>query len=507
MENGNIAEGTLKITLATALEYIIISLFYMIVTKTNVLTQTDIGTLSILSFLASTFSLLTLLALPTALTKFISEKLGKNQTEEATATQKTVTKTVAILSIAGFAVAVLLSQLISRQLWNNTEYIFLIILNFTYAFLFNIEFLCKSILQALYLFGKMATITITWIITSRVIAILLALLNMGATGVIIGYIVGLIITLIIALNFLRGKLPKTTKNMPLKPLISYSFPIFLTSITTLVLQWADIIIITSLTSDLSITGVYFIVVSSVKVLSMLYAPMMTTIFPALSTHHGRKKPKNISKILKITSRYIIYILLPSCIGLAIIAPTALTFFYDPSYATGSTPLAILSIMTIIVAISALFTTTFQAIGKTGQILRIRIVAAISLILMLLSFVPLLETTGAALAHLITQTMILTLEIYILKKEIKIRLDKEALWKSTVSTTAFIPFLLAIQLILSTKLSTIQTLALELLTAAAIYAFSLYALKALKRQDFKLLRQAFPKSLAKYINIIERIIVR
>jgi len=82
MENGNIAEGTLKITLATALEYIIISLFYMIVTKTNVLTQTDIGTLSILSFLASTFSLLTLLALPTALTKFISEKLGKNQTEQ-----------------------------------------------------------------------------------------------------------------------------------------------------------------------------------------------------------------------------------------------------------------------------------------------------------------------------------------------------------------------------------------------------------------------------------------
>ena len=89
-------------------------------------------------------------------------------------------------------------------------------------------------------------------------------------------------TLTVAIKFLRGKLPKTTKNMPLKPLLYFSFPLFLTSITALVLNWADIVIITSLTGDLSLTGVYFIVVSSVGALSILYLPMMTTIFPALS---------------------------------------------------------------------------------------------------------------------------------------------------------------------------------------------------------------------------------
>jgi hypothetical protein len=72
--------------------------------------------------------------------------------------------------------------------------------------------------------------------------------------------------------------------------------------------------------------------------------------------------------------------------------------------------------------------------------------------------------------------------------------------------AFVPFLLAIELTLTTKLSTAQTLALELLTATAIYAFSLYALKALKNQDFDLLKQAFPKPLTKYLTIIERITV-
>jgi len=127
--------------------------------------------------------------------------------------------------------------------------------------------------------------------------------------------------------------------------------------------------------------------------------------------------------------------------------------------------------------------------------------------MLLSFVPLFETTGAALSRLITRLVAVSFAFYLLKNEIKINLDKEALWKSAASTLATVPFLLAIELILSTNLSIIQTLALEILTAAGIYSLSLYALKALKSKDFELLKQAFPKPLTKYINIIERIIVR
>ena len=72
METINIPGGTLKITLASASQYIIMALFYVIVTKTNALTQTDIGTLSILSFITSVFSMLTLLALPKPLTKYLN---------------------------------------------------------------------------------------------------------------------------------------------------------------------------------------------------------------------------------------------------------------------------------------------------------------------------------------------------------------------------------------------------------------------------------------------------
>jgi O-antigen/teichoic acid export membrane protein len=507
METGNLPGGALRLTLANASQYIILALFYMIVTKTNALTQTDIGTLSILSFLAYTFSLLTVMALPTALTKFTSEKLGKNQKEDAAATHKTIIKTVTALSIIGLAVASLSSQFFSQYFWNNTEYITILVLNFTYAFLSNLIDLCRASLHALYLFGKMATITITYILSSRIIAIILALLNMGATGVIIGYTIGAIIALTVAVTFLRGKLQKTTKTTSLKPLFRFSFPLFLGAVTGIILNWADIVIITSLTRNLSLTGIYGIVVSSVGALTILYMSMNTTIFPTLSAHHGLQKPENISKTIKTTSRYIIYIIFPSSIGLAIIAPTALTFFYGPSYAKGAIPLAILSITAIITALITLFKTTLTAIGKTGQQLKINIITAISSIVALIALIPPLEITGAAFARLTTQTIAITLTVYILKKELKIRLDKEALWKSALATTATIPVLLTLELVISTKLTTTQTLITELLTAATIYVFALYILKALRSQDFELLKQAFPKPLTKYINIIERIIVR
>jgi PST family polysaccharide transporter len=353
----------------------------------------------------------------------------------------------------------------------------------------------------------MATLTFIFIVSSRIIATILALLHIGVAGVLIGYVTGSFIALTAAINFLRDKLPKTTENIPLKPLLYFSLPIFFSSLTLLVLNWADVVIITSLTGDYSLTGVYYIVINSVGILSILYIPMTTTIFPALSAQHGLKNPESISNIQRTASRYILYIIFPSCLGLAIIAPTALTFFYGATYTKGAIPLALLSIATIIMALNSLFTTTLTAIGKTGQILKINAISAVSAVLMLVALVPFFEAVGAAFARLTTQIISLVLATYLLGKEIKMQLDKEALWKSAVASTATVPFLLALELIISAKLSTTQTLVIEILTAAGIYVFSLYILKALKSQDFELLRQALPKPLAKYLNILEGIIVR
>jgi len=507
MQTNNIPKGTFQITLTNALQYVIMGLFYIAVTKTNALTQTDIGTLSILSFLSSTIILITGLALPTALTKFTSEKLGKNQPEEAASVQKTITKTVLTLSITGFTIAILLSNQLSQYLLGSSIYAQLIILMLVYTLVFSIITLCNSTLQALYLFGKMATVTLIFIIISRTTAVTLAMLHMGLEGVLIGYVTGSIVALITALAFIRGKLPKTTHNTPLKPILKFSLPLFLSSLTLLIVNRADIVIITAMTMDYSLTGIYYIALNSITVLSILYIPITTTIFPALSAKHGLKKPQDITNILKTSSRYLIYIILPSCLGLAAISPTALAFFYGQSYTPGAIPLSILSVTTIILAIYSLFTTALTAMGKTSQILKINIILAISTVAMLTTIVPFLQIIGAAVARLITRIIGIAIALYVLQKEITVQLDKEALWKSSLASTATIPFLLILETTISKNLPVTQTLIIEIITAASIYTLSLYILKALKTQDFELLKQALPKALTKYINLIEKIITR
>lgn len=507
MQTNNIPKGTIQITLTSMLQYLIMGLFYIAVTKTNALTKTDIGALSILSFLSSIISLFTGLALPTALTKFTSEKLGKKEPEEAASVQKTITKTVIVLSLAGFTIATILSEQLSKYLFGSSLYTHLIILMLVYTLLFSMVGLCSSTLQSLYLFGKMATITITFIAISRITSVTLAILHMGLEGVITGYVVGALVALITAVAFIRGKLPKTTHNAPLKPILKFSLPLFISGITILFLSWADVIIVTLITTDYSQTGVYYIVLNSVAVLSMLWIPITTTIFPALSAKHGLQKPEDITNILKTSSRFLIYIILPSCLGLATISQTALAFFYGSSYTPGTIPLSILSVGTIITALYSLFSTALTATGKTVDILKINITLIISTLLMLSVLVPFLQTTGAALTRSITQLIRLALAVYLLSKVVKIKLDKEALWKSAAATTAIIPVLLIIESTLATELTILQTLAIEILIAAGIYIFSLYLLKALNTQDFQLLKQALPKPLTKYINTLEKIIAR
>jgi len=98
---------------------------------------------------------------------------------------------------------------------------------------------------------------------SRTTAVALAMLHMGLEGVIIGYITGSVAALITALAFIRGKLPKPTHNASLKPILKFSLPLLLSSLTVLILSQADVVIITALTLDYSLTGVYYIALNSV----------------------------------------------------------------------------------------------------------------------------------------------------------------------------------------------------------------------------------------------------
>ncbi len=507
LEADTVAKGTFQITSTNAIQYLVMGLFYVVVTKTNALTPADLGVLSVLTFMASTLVHSTL-ALPTALTKFVSEHLGRNESQKAASVQRTVTRPVVILSLVGLAIATVLSAPLSQYFWGTTENFLLIILISISAFLTNLITLYSSGLRALCLFGKMALVTIVYIVSSRIFAVIMALLDFGVSGVATGYIIGYFLGLVVAIAFIRGKFPDSSNNKAsIKPMLQYSLPLFLSSLTLLILNWADIIILASITSDYALVGIYSVAVRSLLALSVIWQPIMITIFPIVSARFGLQNPKGVGNAVKMTSRYLSYTIIPSCVLLAVVAPTALNVFYGPDYVSGATALAILAVSIIILALFTLFTTTLTAIGKTKQVLQINLVAALSAVALLLSLVPLSNLVGAAVTRLAVRALSLFLAVYVLRKHVSVQLDREALWKSTIASIATIPFLFVLESTMTKGFPVFQVLAVEILVAGFVYLASLYVLKALNDQDFELLRQSFPKPFLKFIDMLQKVTTR
>lgn len=503
----SIARGTLSITLANIFQYVLSAFFYVIVTQANVLTQEEVGIFSILTFFSSFFSLVTLMALPSALTKYSSENVMKDKYDVVASVQKTIIKLVFGFSAIGLVIVIILAPVLSDFFLNSSEFIFLIILNFIFAAFTNIMNLFRSALQGLYFFGKMAIITIVFVSISRFLAIFLGIINMGLMGVIIGYVIGALVAASLSVLFLRGKLPETKETFPIKPLLVFSIPLLLTSLASFFVQWADIVILTSLTHDLSLVGIYHIVVNSVGTFSIFYLPITTTVFPSISAEYGLKKFENINNIIKYANRFLYFVMIPVCIGLAITGSTALTVFYGTNYSSGSMSLAILSVNRILIALCLLYQIIFQAIGKTAKILKINIVVLILSLTLPFILVPLLSLEGAALARLITQILALSVTYYLLQKEIKFSLENKIIYKSIVSSLIFVPFLVILEITCSGYISSIQLLLIETLIGLGIYSLCLYYFKALTNQDFNLIKQAFPKYFTKFIAYLEKIMVK
>lgn len=505
MESNDAAKGTLQLTFTNTFQYVIMAAFYIVVAKTNVLTPEDLGYLSIISFIASTLTL-SLFNLPLAVTKFVSEKLGKKEYEKAASIFKTGKRLQIILNTVALAIATLLSTTLSQYFWGNTEYSILIVLFCVEVFFINLISIYKSGLRALGLFSKMALSTIVYISVSRGIAISLALVGFGISGVIIGYIIGAFVGAIVSLSFVHGKFLNPETKFPVRPLILFSFPLFLSGLASFIITQVDVVIIASMTSTYATVGVYSIVAKSLLALNIVWQPIMITIFPLIASKFGLKEPESVSNVIKTTSRYLSYTTIPCCLMLVVIAPTILEVFYGQQYVSGASALAILAVSTILFAFLTLFTTALAAIGKTNYVLRINIISAFSSILLLIGLVPLFDLIGAASSRLIAYTLSLIVTIYIIRKFLKIKLDNEALWKSTVASLMTTPFLFLLEFTLK-EFSVIQVLVIELLSAGLIYVVSLYLLKALNSKDFDLLRQSFPKFFSKIIDMFQRIMQR
>jgi O-antigen/teichoic acid export membrane protein len=342
---------------------------------------------------------------------------------------------------------------------------------------------------------------------SRGLGLVLAYRGLGPLGIPSGWAIGAFATLLLSTYLLKGKLPKAN-SFPARTLLVFSLPLFASALVTLLQGWGDIALLQAILGQFGTTGAYYLVVTSVSFLSILWTPAAGALYPALSSSYTSEGPTGVSEKLGVAMRLVNLTVLPTGTALAVIAPTALGAVYGPSLLTGAIPFAILAITIIFSAQSLLLITTLQAIGNTKPILGISLAATIiDLAAVALGARP-LGTTAGAIGRALLAIGMMTLAWWTLRRVLHVPITRGLSKALLVAILTATPFAI-VDYGLATNLHLTPPFRLPALVIVYALSFLIVSrqLSVFTDADFELLENALPHAVKPSLDMMRSLLVR
>ncbi len=452
------------------------------------------------------FTTLTQLALPVTAARFISSSLGAQDPQSAGAVAETCLRLVLTVATPVLATAILLSPSVGTFLFNNPNTTSLLITTFTAGFLLDLTTLYGAYFLGLGLYPQVVYQNILYVPLSRGLGLVLARYGLGVLGISLGWVIGGIATLLLSLYLWKGRLDHGSSH-PIRPLLSFSLPVLASALITLTQSWGDIALLQALLGQFQTTGAYYLVVSSVSFLSILYIPVTGALLPALSSTHSSKGPEAVSDRLAVTFRLVNITVLPTSASLAAVAPTALELVYGKPLAAESAPFALLALTVILSAQGAVLVTALQALGNTKPLLRIFLVSTILDLAIVALAARTLGTTAGAAGRIVLAGSTLLLAWQSLRPIISTPVSQGIYRAILLAMGTALPLALADQFMSHTLAFTpIMRLPAILALFATSFLVVSRRLSIFQDQDFEILESALPSILRRHIRTFHRLLV-
>ena len=499
MQRARVARGALYITVQNVALYMIPLAFYAALAR--ILTQSETGEIPIFYLVMAVFTTITQLAVPVAATKFISENIGSGRAATASASARTALKLILAISIPSALIGVIVSPWLSATVFGTPSEALLLQVVVATSLLLNLTTLIGACFMGLGLFGSVAIQNLVFFGTSRGLGVILAWIGYRLTGVVAGFLLGSVACLALSLALLRGKLPLANEKFPPRTLLAYSYPVWITMIVNIGQSWADSAILYALTSSLATLGVYYLISTGATVISVLWTPVTTTMFPAMSAEYGKTGVQGIVNSFRRSTRVLNLTVIPLSLSLAAVSRTAISVAYGPAYVIGAVPFVILTLATIMAAYSMLFSTALQAVGETKAMMKIGVVSvAVELLLTALLARP-LSATGAALARTAMFIVGVVLGYRVLSGKVRIAVDTGSIVRAAIFGAILATPLLAAEWVLTD----VAPQPLPLILGVEGFLFLAVGLivvkkwKPIEAQDLELIKEALPRSLHKALD--------
>ena len=501
----NVPRGTAYITAQQLVIYASSFVYYVLLIR--ILNLTQIGEVSLLAAASAGFTTLTQFALPLAATRFISSSIGGKDPSTAGGVARTSRRLVITIGAPTLLLSLLASPWIANTVFKDPNATSFLVVAFGASFLLDLTTLYGAYFLGLGRYAEMTYQNVLYHPLSRGFGLVLAYKGLGPLGIPTGWAIGASAALLLSAFLLKRKLPKAD-NFPARTLLVFSLPLFASALVTLLQGWGDIALLQAILGQFGTTGAYYLVVTSVSFLSILWTPAAGALYPALSSSYTSEGPTGVSEKLGVAMRLVNLTVLPTGAALAVIAPTALEAVYGPSLLAGAIPFAILAITIIFSAQSLLLITALQAIGKTKPILGISLAATIIDLAAVGLGARTLGTTAGAMGRTLLAIVMMVLAWWTLRRVLHVPLTHGLSKALLVSLLSAAPVAI-IDYALATNLHLTPPFRLPVLVIVFALCFLIVCreLSVFTEADFELLENALPDAIRPALVMVERFLVR
>ena len=499
----NVPRGTAYLTSQQVLLYVVYLVFYVLLAR--ILNKTEVGEVAFLALVQALLTGLISGSLPLAATRFISRSIVAGDTQAAAGVARVTLKLSLALAIPVVLLAIFFSPYLSGFLRGATDPANLLLVTFIASFFLDLMLLFTAFFIGVGQYARTLYQNALFVPLSRGLGLVLAYYGFRVLGIVSGWAVGGIATVILSVYLWHGQLPKGG-GFPIRPILAFSLPVFASALITLGQLWGDMGIIYVLLGP-TILGPYYLVVSSVNFLSILWIPVNQAIYPALSAGHSTGDPREVSNRLAAAFRLINLTVLPISVSLAAITPTALDIVYGASYVGEALTLSILALSSIFVAQGVLLVTTMQAVGHTRRYLGVTLAST----LVFLGFVGLgalpLGTLAGAIGRALLSILIVTLARFTLRHEISTHVNSALSKAIPLAVGVALPLLTLDQFfLLYHPFRPIFQLVILFGLFVVLYAGISRRLRVFHHGDFTMLHDVLPKRLRPILKRVQGIIV-
>jgi len=464
----------------------------------------EMGVTIALTLTLGVAQLLSDLGFSSGLAKYVAEYRGKNLDYSPIVFTGILTKVFTATS--GAILCALAAPWLSILLLKSGDYTHLFQLLSLDLFFFCLSLTISNLFLGFNRIKEMALLNVAGNLARQITAVSLLLYGLGLTGLVVGWTLGDMVYTILSISVMwKGR---HIKMSPIKVIIPnlkmfarFSWPLFLTGVVIFLYNWFDRAILLVYAS-LSEVAVYGVALQAFTVLSLIPSALSMTLFPYYSEQYGRNKHENIVAGVQASTRYVTLLFTPLALGLMITANSTITLFGGPSYASGDTILAILSLSGALSSMGAAFGTLLLVYEMTPTVLLINAASVgVSLVPSPL-LLPLFGATGMAIVRGIALIASFSLTTFVLRRQALVKFDKEAIWKSW---SASVIMLLVVGLMEYAYFSQ-YLLLLYVFAGGVTYLIALRLLKAVNQKDINLLQSLIGERGAFISDTLEKVLM-